>query len=178
VSIPEVVFTKQDAGRYTVHAVRGDGAVVVMPPSDRRFRVPHDRAHFAVERELGLADGVFGTVMAGGLFDTMRIVGGRRRHDDRQRGAALARANSATHAVTVAEVLAGVVHQAVEARTQPDLDSLTREQWGTVRQDPFPFTLDQLTSARRSLDELAEKWTDLETGSHLTVPWTVPVAHR
>lgn len=70
------------------------------------------------------------------------------------------------------------MHQAVEARTQPDLYSLTREQWGAVRQDPFPFTLDQVTSARRALDELAQKWTDLETGSHLTVPWTVPVAHR
>lgn len=92
--------------------------------------------------------------------------------------AALARANSATHAVTVAEVLAGVVHQAVEARTQPDLYSLMSEQWGAVRQDPFPFTLDQVTSARRSLDELGQKWADLETGSHLTIPWTVPVAHR
>lgn len=95
-SFPEVVFIKQDAGRYTVHAIRADGAVVVMPSSDRKFRVPHDLAHFAVERELGLADGVFGTVMAGGLFDKMRSVAGRRRHDDRQRGPALARANSAT----------------------------------------------------------------------------------
>lgn len=178
VSFPEVVFTKQDAGRYSVHAIRGDGAVVVMPPSDRRFRVPHDLAHVAVERELGLADGVFGTVMAGGLFDKMRIVAGRRRHDDRRRGADLARANSATHAVTVAEVLAGVVHQAVEARTRPDLYSLACEQWGTVRQDPFPFTLAQLTAARRALDELADRWTSLDTGSHLTVPWTVPVARR
>ncbi|MDQ2846656.1 MAG: hypothetical protein M3Y77_09975, partial [Actinomycetota bacterium] len=66
-----------------------------MPPSDRKFRVPHDLAHVAVERDLGQADGVSGTVMAGGLFDKPRIVaGGRRRHDDRQRGAALARATA------------------------------------------------------------------------------------
>ncbi|MGI8697232.1 MAG: hypothetical protein ACR2JQ_11425 [Mycobacteriales bacterium] len=149
-----------------------------MPPSDRTFRVPHDLAHFAVEGELGMRDGVFGTVMAGGLFDKMQIIAGRRRHDDRQRSAAVVRANTATRAVAVAEVLAGVVHRAVEAGTQPDLYSRACEQWGIVRQDPFPFTPEQLASARCGLSELAEEWTSLDTGSQLTLRWTVPVARR
>lgn len=72
----KVVFTKLPAGRYAVHAHRPDGAVVAMPSSDRKFRVPHDLAHFVVESELKLRDGVFGSVMSGGLFQKMRIVAG------------------------------------------------------------------------------------------------------
>ncbi len=80
--------------------------------------------------------------------------------------------------MAVAEVLAGDVHQAVEARTRPDLYSLTREQWAPCAKIRSRSPLDQLTAARRALDELGQKWTDLETGSHLTIPWTVPGAHR
>lgn len=174
VSFPEVVFTKRDAGWYSVHAIRGDGAVVVMPTSDRRFRVPPDLAHFAVERELGLADGVFGTGMPGGLFGKMRIVAARRRHDDRQRGADLARASSATHAVAVAEVLAGVVHQAVGPYPSGSVLPHVRAGGRRARRS-VPFTLARSTPPA-ALDEFADRWTSLDTGCHLTMPWTVPVA--
>jgi hypothetical protein len=43
--------------------------------SDPRH-LPHDIVTFVIERELGLADGFFGTVAAGGTFRSMR----RRRH--------------------------------------------------------------------------------------------------
>lgn len=76
-----VRFTRLDGGRYVVDALHPDGATVHMPTSDRKFRIPHDLAHFAVERELRLADGVFGSVMAGGLFDKMRVTAGPRRAD-------------------------------------------------------------------------------------------------
>lgn len=135
----KVVFTKHLAGRYAVHAHRPDGAVVAMPSSDRKFRVPHDLAHFVVERELKLPDGVFGTVMSGGQFQKMRIVSGSRRYDDGARGAAVVRANSSSRALTLAEVLAGVVHHAVETGEKQDLFGQAREQWGILRETPFPY---------------------------------------
>lgn len=172
----KAVFTKQPGGRYLVHAHRPDGSVVAMPTSDRTFRVPHDLAHYAVEHAFGLADGVFGVVMSGGLFDKMSMVSGRRRHDEAARSAAVLRAANDSHTIAAAEVLAGVIHHAVETGDSAGLAINAREQWGIVRQDDFPYSEAEVRTARDLLAELDRRWQRLPVGESLDLTWTTAVS--
>lgn len=58
--------------------------------------------------------------MAGDLFDKMRVTAGPRHADEQARGAAIVRSSRANGSVTVAEVLAGIVHHAVETGDRSD----------------------------------------------------------
>lgn len=168
---PQVVFTKGAGGSYCCHVHRPDGAVVFVPSFDRKHRIPHDLAHVATERELRMSDGVFGSIMAGALMGDMRVVAGPRRHDDRRRSERIIRANTATRALTVAELLAAVVHDAVETGKRGDLHGWARRHWGTVRQEPFPYPPAALAAARALLEDLAAQWQARPVDGHLAVPW-------
>ncbi|HET9142265.1 hypothetical protein [Actinophytocola sp.] len=165
------MFTKGAGRDYWCHVHRPDGAVVFVPSFDRKHRVPHDLAHVATESALGIEDGVFGSIMAGALMGDMRVVSGGRRHDARQRSEKILRANTASRALTVAEVLAAVVHDAVESGKRGDLHGWARRHWGSVRQEPFPYTAAQLAAARRLLEELAARWAELPAEGELEVDW-------
>ena len=75
----EVAFTKQAHPRHfppwvaRVGKARIEGSHLGCRPVDH---LPHDVVTFVVERELGLTDGFFATVAAGGTFRSMR----KRRH--------------------------------------------------------------------------------------------------
>jgi len=81
VTVARLAFTKADHPspdtakvRHRVTVARDDGSVTVVPMADYGPALPHDLAHFVVERELGLRHGFWGLVVAGTSFDT---VGGR-----------------------------------------------------------------------------------------------------
>jgi hypothetical protein len=58
---------------------RDDGTVYQLYGSDMAGpRLPHDIRHLVVERELGIADGIWGAIAAGAVFTSMRHVSGRR----------------------------------------------------------------------------------------------------
>jgi hypothetical protein len=107
-----VVFTRAAGGSTLVTLHRRDGVVVELPGYDRKYRVPHDLAHLVTERELELADGVFGSVAGGGMFSNMRVVSGKPRHDAGARSKRLLDANK--RGLSMAEVLAGAMHDAAE----------------------------------------------------------------
>jgi hypothetical protein len=57
--------------RHKVTVLRDDGSVTVVPMADYGPVLPHDLAHFVVERELGVRFGFWGLVVAGAQFDTL-----------------------------------------------------------------------------------------------------------
>lgn len=61
----KVVFTKLSDDRHRVTVERRDGSREVVELDTRSF-LRHDLAHLAVELELGLAGGVWGSVAGGG----------------------------------------------------------------------------------------------------------------
>jgi hypothetical protein len=116
--------------------------------------VPHDLAHAVTERERGLADGVFGCIAAGVVIDSMRQVEGRRRHDAKLRSTRILKA---ARNLGLAEVLSGVLHEAVEKR-QATPYARAHEAWGIVQQDPYPYCDADLDRATKTLRELGEQW--------------------
>ena len=160
-----VEFERCEPRGYRSFVHRDDGVVVLLPGYDRKWRVPHDLAHFAVERELRMTSGVFGSIAAGVLFPNMQVVSGRPRHDAKQRSERVMRENGPT--LRDAELLAGLVHDAVERRDRRELMSRARGTWGMVHEEPFPYSLAALTAAADALEELAGQW----TGPTLEVEW-------
>jgi hypothetical protein len=163
-----VVFERHEPRRYRSLVYRDDGVVLLLPGYDRKWRVPHDLAHFAVERELGLTDGVFGSIAAGGVFPNMQVVAGRKRHDARRRSDRVLRDNKKS--LAIAEVLAGVVHDAVERQDRSELYQRARGAWGVLHEEPFPYSPAALIAAADTLADLTAQW----TGRVLEVEWPQP----
>ncbi|WP_327365488.1 hypothetical protein [Streptomyces sp. NBC_01217] len=172
-----------EAGRSRVVVHRRDGVTLEMRSYDRKFRVPHDLAHAVAERELQLSAGVFGCIAAGAVFSSMRVLTGSPRHDATARSARILKAGA--RSITLAEVLTGVLHDAVEASPNSPrspavpLVNKAREAWGSVEERPFPYSEATLAAAADTLTALADCWSGLTPGEELVFTWppglTAPV---
>jgi hypothetical protein len=164
-----VLMEHDDRGRYWSTIQRDDGIVLFLPGYDRKWRVPHDLAHVVTEKQLRLNDGVFGSIAAGAMFENMRVLSGRLRHDPRQRSRQVLRANGP--GIGVAELLAGAVHTAVEQRAPGTVVATARRAWGSLREGPFPYPYAELRNAVEALEDLGQRWSRLTADAQLTVDW-------
>ncbi|WP_229072598.1 hypothetical protein [Actinoplanes sp. DH11] len=151
-----VLFARSGTGSTIATVHRGDGVVLQLPGYDRKHRVPHDLAHFATERALGMPAGVFGTIAAGAVFGNMRLVSGRPRHDAAQRSRLLLDAHKRD--LTMAEVVAGVVHRAVEQDDTYRVPALVREAWVSYDGSGCPWSEEQAAAAADALTAMAVEW--------------------
>lgn len=87
------------------------------------------------------------------MFSNMRVIDGKQRYDAGERSKRILKANRA--ALVLAELMAGVVHGAVEQDTDRDVCAEARRAWASVTVDPFPWTDQQLVAAVSRLTELA-----------------------
>ncbi|WP_406046753.1 hypothetical protein [Kribbella sp. NBC_00889] len=144
---------------------RADGAVFTLSSYSRKHRVPHDLAHAVTERELGIADGIFGCIAAGAVFDSMQQSAGKKRHDAKVRSTRILKA---PNSIGVSEVLTSVIHGAVENdRRTPYAQA--RESWGISRADAFPYDDTDLDRATDTLRELSHCWQS--SLDPLVFPW-------
>ncbi|HEV8562359.1 MAG TPA: hypothetical protein VGR06_39070 [Actinophytocola sp.] len=120
-------------------------------------------------KQLRLDDGVFGSIAAGAMFENMRVLSGRLRHDPRQRSRQVLRANGP--GIGVAELLAAAVHAAVEQRAPGTVVAAARRVWASLHEGPFPYPDAELCSAVDTLDELGQRWARLRAGDRLTIDW-------
>jgi hypothetical protein len=170
----QVHFHRTDGhGGYVVLMRRDDGLTVRLPGYDRKWRVPHDMAHFATEREFNLNQGVFGSIAAGALFSNMSVVGGRPRSDVTTRSRSVIKAHTA--GLGLAEAVSGVVHDGVEHDAAlPVLYTRLVETWSSLRPGPCPY---QLATLRRCLAVLAlleSRWREVAVGQRLALRWESP----
>ena len=80
-------------GRYETTIVRDDGVRFMLRGPDCTFAMPHDIAHYVVEKELDLDYGFWGRVAAGGVFPSMSHVDGRRRPKAAERSRSMLKAH-------------------------------------------------------------------------------------
>ncbi|HEY0638655.1 MAG TPA: hypothetical protein VGD67_13475 [Pseudonocardiaceae bacterium] len=164
-----IVFRRAAQGESVATIHRDDGIVLELPSFSRKHRIPHDLAHAVTERELGLADGVFGSIAAGAVFGNMRVVAGRTRHDAAARSTRVLDANR--RALALAEIMAGMLHQEVEGTVRLGAVQAARRGWGSLRQEPFPWTDEQVLTAAGVLREHGERWVALGPADTLDFPW-------
>lgn len=170
----QVQFHRTDGhGGYVVLMRRDDGLTVRLPGYDRKWRVPHDMAHFATEREFNLGQGVFGSIAAGALFSNMSVVAGRPRSDVIARSRSVIKAHTAE--LGLAEAVSGVVHDGVEHDTAlPVLYSRLVEMWCSMRPGPCPYQLATLRRCLAVLAQLESRWREIGVGQRLALRWESP----
>ena len=96
---------------------RDDGVVYRMQEFTRPgTELPHDLRHFVVERELGVADGIWGGIAAGMVYTSMEHVEGRRPPHSAERSDELKRAQR--QRIMRAELLANLVEAIAMLRSE------------------------------------------------------------
>jgi len=70
----EIVMTRTAEGRSTTLVRRDDGVTLELPSYAPLHRLPHDLAHFVVERTLGLLWGFWGSIAAGAVFAGVEVL--------------------------------------------------------------------------------------------------------
>ena len=162
---------------------RDDGALFRMAEFTRGgARLPHDLRHLVVELELGVTDGIWGTIADGGIYTSMRFAGGRRLpHDAARKSDALKKARH--HRIGRAELFANLA-ESIAALDSP-ADAQVREIiWRHLAvvplsepgQDPARVVElpppAALVVAAVALRAAAEKWAALPVGAELSYEWT------
>jgi hypothetical protein len=162
---------------------RDDGAVFRMAEFSRGgARLPHDLRHLIVELELGVTDGIWGTIADGGMYTSMRFTGGHRPpHDAARKSDALTKARH--HRIGRAELLANLAEsiEALDFPTDAQVRDIIRRHLSVVPlsepgQDPARVVElpppAALAAAAIALRAAAEKWAALPVGAELCYEWT------
>jgi hypothetical protein len=162
---------------------RDDGAVFRMAEFSRGgARLPHDLRHLIVELELGVTDGIWGTIADGGIYTSMRFAGGRRLpHDAARKSDALKKARH--HRIGRAELFANLAESiaALDSPTDAQVRDIIRRHLAVVPlsepgQDPARVVelppAAALVVAAAALRAAAEKWAALPVGAVVSYDWT------
>lgn len=160
---------------------RDDGVVYRMQEFTRAGpKLPHDLRHFVVERELAIADGIWGGIAAGMVYTSMDHVRGRRPPHSAERSDELKRAQR--RRLARAELLANLVEAIamLDAPSGDDIRRLTRAKVSAVPvtepgADPADVVAvpppEVLAAAARALRAEASRWARLRAGEELVCEW-------
>jgi hypothetical protein len=99
-------------GRYETVITRDDGVSFRVLGVAHTFAIPHDLAHYVVEKTLMIEDGFWGSIAAGAVFPTMTYLAGRRKPRAAERSSALLKANA--RALADAEILVCIFNGTIE----------------------------------------------------------------
>ena len=168
----DVQFRRSGTRRYGVTILRpGWPAFTKDPAPGFDEYLPHDLIHFIVERELGLTQGIFGQVAAGGTGGTFlpedsesltSREASRRRRSLSKRSEKLKRAGLRDTAASESAVY--LVHTEWKLRR-------SGKAIPTSSKNPIPITTDQLARMCEQLDALSQKWVALKIGEAITLTW-------
>ena len=160
---------------------RDDGVIYQMKDFTRAgTKLPHDLRHFVVERELGIADGIWGGIAAGMVYTSMDHLQGRRPPHSAERSDELKRVQR--QRIMRAELLANLVEAIakLDAPSGDDIRRLTRAKLSAVPvtepgADPADVAAvpppEVLAGAARALQAEAARWARLRVGEELVCEW-------
>jgi hypothetical protein len=161
----QLTFVHDPRGECVTLIRRVDGAEFALLSYSRKHRVPHDLAHAVTERELGMADGIFGCIAAGAVFESMEQTAGKKRHDAKVRSARILKASNS---IGLSEAISGVIHEAVE-KDWATPHARVREMWGVAHPGPCPYPDTELDRATETLRDLSHRWQ--ASSEPLVFPW-------
>ncbi len=133
--------------------------------------VPHDLAHLIVEDELALTGGVWGVLVAGGLFGHAKVVAGRQAPHAARRGREII--DAAGERIMQAEVLTRAVCDVTRGELPDDVPALRKgigNRWWTDA-----LTAAALERCATRLRAGAAEWAALPAGATLSARWVHPV---
>ena len=168
----EITFTKTGPRSYEVVARRDDKVVVSVQTPDRPQALPHDMAHYLIERGLGFERGFWGAVAAGAVFKGMRVVSGRRppHADERSKAIIKAEYRQLAGAELYVSVIQGVAREGKE-RDWAGVNARLDEVWRPFRWPRKAVTREGVVRVCEALREAESEWRGLPVGGSVNVPW-------
>jgi len=160
---------------------RDDGVVYRMKEfTSSGARLPYDLRHLIVERELSIADGLWGTIAAGTVYSSMDHLRGRRPPHAAERSAGLKREHR--QPVMLAGLLADLVEAVamLDAPSEDEIRRLTGTKLSVVPvsepgEDPADAAAvpspAMLARAARALQVETARWARLRVGEELAYSW-------
>jgi hypothetical protein len=150
---------------------RDDGAVYRLYGGPAGPRLPHDIMHFVVERELRIGDGIWGSIAAGLVFDTMQHVSGRRPPHARERSAELLagfgrRGLRAEVLASFVECVAGLDHP-----SDTQIMTLAATRLTVLPDSGADVEPAAVAAAAQALQVEAARWARLRVGEELSYDW-------
>jgi hypothetical protein len=168
----EITFTKTGPRTYEVVVLRDDGVTLRVRTPDKPLKIPHDMAHYVVERELNMERGFWGSIAAGVLFGTVQVVSGRQPPHAAEQSAALIKVSYRAQAA--AELYVAVLQRvAVESKEQDFhyVSSCLDEVWRPFRWPRPHVSAEDALRVCRALREAESLWAALPVGESIKVTW-------
>jgi hypothetical protein len=158
-------------GRYETTIDRDDGVRFMLRGPDCTFAMPHDIAHYVVEKTLGLDQGFWGRVAAGGVFPSMSHIDGRRKPKAAERSNSVLKANP--DKLSEAEVLVRIFSETTQqghGATATVLGNRLKER-RTTRGRKIEISPAQISSIFADYESLRSRWSDLPVGGSIELRW-------
>ncbi len=167
-------LTRLDERRYETVITRSDGVTWHVKGVGHMSAIPHDLAHFAIERALRIRRGFWGSVADGAVFGSLTHVSGRRKPHAAARSAEVLKANK--DELTATEILVGLFNQALEEGLGPESpvlrERLRRYLWTPHGHQPRQFTDAEIAAACAGWREMLALWQGLAIGGTLELVWS------
>jgi hypothetical protein len=169
----KLTITRLDKnGRYETTITRDDGVTFHVNGVAHAFAIPHDLAHFLVEKTLHLHHGFWGSIADGAVFPSMIYVGGRRKPKAAERSKMMLKANA--RPLTEAEVLVRIFNDAIEqgyGETSPVLRERLKERWASPGNQPREISQEKIAELYATYSGMLSAWRNLPVGGTLDILW-------
>lgn len=166
-------LTRLDERRYETVITRSDGVTFHVKGVGHMGTIPHDLAHFAVERALGIRGGFWGSVADGAVFGSLTHIGGRRKPRAAQRSNAILKENK--DVLTATEILVGLFDQAMAEGLGPESpalrERLRRYTWVPAGSRRRQFTDAEIVAVCAGWRDMLETWQALPVGGTMELTW-------
>jgi hypothetical protein len=157
-------------GRYETTIVRDDGVRFALRGPDCTFAMPHDIAHYVVEKALGLDRGFWGRVAVGATFPSMSYVGGRRKPKAAETSKSVLKAQP--EQLSEAEVLVRIFSETIRDgydETAPVLFVRLKDR--RAANGTRQINAAQIAAIFAQYRELRSRWADLPVGGSIELRW-------
>lgn len=169
----ELQLKRLDERRYETCITRSDGVTWLVKGVGHMGNLPHDLAHFVVERALGIRQGFWGSLAEGAVFGSLTHVEGRRKPHAAQRSRDVLRRNDKT--MKESEILVGLFDQAMGeglGASSPELrHRLDRYTWTPPGHPPRRISDQQIAAVCEGWARLRADWEALGVGETLELHW-------
>jgi hypothetical protein len=156
-------------GRYETVIVRDDGVRFMLKGHDCAFAMPHDIAHYVVEKALGLDRGFWGRVAAGGIFPGMSYLDGRRRPKAAERSKSTLKADP--DALADAEVLVRIFSETIREGYGLAAPILIHRLKDRRMANKRAVNAEEIAAIFARYNDLRSRWAELPVGGAIELQW-------
>jgi hypothetical protein len=163
----DIRFIRSTDRRDQTLVTRQDGVRLSVPVFGPLEPIPHDLAHYVVEMELGLRDGLWASIAAGAVLEGMKVLSGRQRPHAKERSRAIQIANH--RGILLGELAVDVALRAIKGEPldgEPytiDYPSLSLR----ARKDHVALA----QRVRPAIEAMIARWQAIPMGDALVVSW-------